>query len=747
MWIPLILAATSLVRMSQDQPVDTENYTTYVNPFIGTGGHGHTFPGAALPFGMVQLSPDTGTEGWDWSSGYHASDSSIIGFSHTHLTGTGRSEGFDVLIMPTVGDLKLESGTKEDPDAGYRSRFKHSSEEASPGFYSVYLDDYHIKVSLTATRRTGMHKYEFPETDKAHIIVDLFHSYETDSISAAEVRIANDSLLVGSRRSKGWAVPGEQFFVDHKLYFAARFSRPFKSYGIMADGETMENERQGSGKDVKAYVNYETQSGEPLYVKVGVSAVDENGALKNLDEEIKGWDFEAVRANAKNEWNKILSTIQLNAFDPEDKEIFYTALYHTCLAPYLYSDVDHKYMGFDRQVHQADGFENYTGFSLWDTFRAAHPLFTIIQKDRIPDMINSMLAQYDQYGLLPVWPLYNSETNCMIGYHSAPVIVDAYLKGIRGFDTLKAYEAMKTSAMQDDFGINFLKRYNYIPADLENKSVSKTLEYAFDDWCIAQYAKALGYSDDYNYFMKRAEAYRNVYDPESGFMRGRNADGSFREEFDPTFSSYGYSDFIEGNAWQYSWFAPHDVEGLIELMGGSRMFEQKLDALFSVETSSHESKPMDITGLIGEYAHGNEPSHHVAYLYSFIDRPDKTAEKVRQIMSTLYTNQRDGLCGNEDMGQMSAWHIFSALGFYPVNPSSGRYILGSPVATNASVKLGNGKTFEIKAVNNNAENIYVQSVKLNGKKYTKKYILHQDIMNGCVLEFTMGDQPTRQTVD
>lgn len=736
-WISFLLTAMGCAP----SPDDHEDYTSYVNPFIGTDAHGHTFPGAALPFGMVQLSPDTGTEGWDWCSGYHSSDNSIIGFSHTHLSGTGRSEGFDILFMPTVGELKLEPGTKEDPDAGYRSRFSRDSEEASPGFYAVHLDDYDIRASLTATRRVGMHKYEFPETDQVHLIIDLFHSYETDTISAGNVYIVNDSLIIGSRKSKGWAVAGEEFFVDHTVYFAARFSRPFKSYGVMVDGVAMENERAGTGENVKAYVNYNTKANDPLYIKVGISAVDEDGALRNLDEEVKGWDFETVRANAKNEWNKTLSKIAVETFEPEDKEIFYTALYHACLAPYLYSDVDNRYRGYDRQVHQTGGFENYTGFSLWDTFRAAHPLFTIIQKDRIPDMINSMLAQYDQYNLLPVWPLYNSETNCMIGYHAVPVIVDAYQKGIRGFDTLKAYEAMKASAMQDDFGIKYLKQYNYIPADLENKSVSKTLEYAFDDWCLAQYARALGNDADYNYFMKRAGAYKNVYEPESGFMRGRNADGSFREEFDPTFSSYGYSDFIEGNAWQYSWFAPHDVDGLVELMGGGDKFEQKLDALFSVETSSHESKPLDITGLIGEYAHGNEPSHHVAYLYAYVDRPDKTAEKVRQIMSELYTNQRDGLCGNEDMGQMSAWYLFSALGFYPVNPADGRYILGSPAVAEASIKLDNGKTFEVIALNNSAENIYVQSVKLNGKDYSEKHIEHQDIMNGGILEFVMGPRP------
>lgn len=723
---------------------ETENYSSFVNPFIGTAGHGHTFPGATMPFGMVQLSPDTGTEGWDWCSGYHASDSSIIGFSHTHLSGTGRSEALDILVMPTVGALKTEAGTKENPDSGYRSRFTHANEKASPGFYSVRLDDYDVQVSLTASKRAGLHQYIFPKTEQAHIILDLFHSYKTDIISGGEVTIVNDSLIIGSRKSRGWGEPGEEYFVDHEVFFAARFSKPFRHAGIVVDGEMMDNVKTGKGKSVKAYVDYATNKDEPIYVKVAISAVDADNALKNLDEEIKGWDFEAVHQNAVKEWNKVLSAITVEAPTPAKKEIFYTAMYHACIAPYLYNDVDGRYRGFDGKVHEAKGFENYTGLSLWDTFRAANPLYTLIQPARVPDMINSMLAQYDQYKLLPVWPLYNSETNCMIGYHAVPVIVDAWQKGIKGFDEEKAYEAMKTSAMQDKFGIKFLKEYNYIPTDLENKSVSKTLEYAFDDWCIAQYAKALGKTGDYDYFMKRSQAYKNVYEPKSGFMRGKKADGTFNKEFDPTFSSYGNSDFIEGNSWQYSWFVPHDVPGLINLMGGKEAFLKKLDALFAVETSSHESKPVDITGLIGEYAHGNEPSHHVAYLYTLAGKPEKTAEKVKYIMQNLYTDQRDGLCGNEDMGQMSAWYVFSAMGFYPVNPASGNYVIGTPLLQKATIHLENGKSFTITAKDLSDSNMYIQSASLNGKEYDKLFLQHKDILAGGGLTLQMGSQPSKK---
>ncbi len=714
---------------------------SYVDPFIGTGAHGHTFPGAALPFGMVQLSPDTGVEGWDWCSGYHYSDSSIMGFSHTHLSGTGRGDLLDILAMPTTGPLQTVPGTKEDPDGGYRSRFSHEREKASPGYYSVYLDDYQVLAELTATKRTGVHRYTFPAAENARILVDLFHGRKGDSVITTQVNIVNDTLITGYRKSRGWGEPGEKYWAEQELYFAAAFSKPSQSSGTVLDNQVSEGNTSQEGRKVKAYVNYNTRDGEEILLKVAISAVDVEGAINNL-KEVPHWDFDRVRLEAERLWEEHLQSI-IVAGDPVKKEIFYTALYHAQLAPYLFSDVDGRYRGSDKTIRQAEGFENYTVFSLWDTFRASHPLFTLIDPGRVNDFIRAMLAQYEEYGLLPVWSLHGSETNCMIGYHSVPVIVDAWFKGIRDFDVEKAYQAMKTSAMQDDFGIKYLKEYNYIPTDLENKSVSKTLEYAFDDWCIAQLAQALGKTEDYEYFMERSKAYVNVFDPATGFMRGKTSEGQWQPGFDPTFASYGKSDFIEGNSWQYSWFVPHDIPGLIDLAGGKKAFTQKLDELFEEADHVTEGAPVDITGLVGQYAHGNEPSHHVAYLYNYGDEPWKTQQRVHQVMTELYDNTPEGLPGNEDCGQMSAWYVFSALGFYPVNPASGRYDIGTPLFNDAVIRLEGDKSFKISAKNLSAPNLYVQSIHLNGEEYEKNYITHEDIVKGGELVFTMGNMPRR----
>ena len=525
------------------------------------------------------------------------------------------------------------------------------------------------------------------------------------------------------------------------MFFAARLSQPVQKTVLWADAEQHENMNEIAGTHAKAALTIPVNEQNQLLVKVGISAVDIDGALKNVDAEIPHWDFEAVRADAEKEWDGILDKVRVTTNDRALKETFYTVMYHACIAPFTYMDVDNRYRGFDYRVHTAESFTNLSGLSLWDTFRAANPLYTILSPERVTDLIHSALAQYDEYGLLPVWPLCNSETNCMIGYHAAPVIVDAYFKGIRDFDVEKAYEAMKTSAMQDDFGIKFLKEYGYIPTDLENKAVSKTLEYAFDDWCIAQMSKDLGKQEDYDYFMKRSQAYREVFEPESGFMRGRHSQGYFVEPFDPTYASYGQSDFIEGNAWQYMWFVPHDVPGLIELLGGNEPFVEKLDQLFGAETSSSEGKPIDITGLIGEYAHGNEPSHHTAYLYSYAGQPWKSQERLHEILTTLYTNQPDGLCGNEDMGQMSAWYIFSAIGFYPVNPADGRYIFGTPLFDNVDIHMPNGNIFTVTTSGLSNENIYIQSITLNGADYDKAFIEHDVMLNGGTLEFVMGSKP------
>lgn len=717
---------------------DADSLLKYVNPFIGTDGHGHTFPGAAYPFGMVQLSPDTGLEGWDWCSGYHYSDNSIIGFSHTHLSGTGRSDLMDVMLMPTVGAIQLTPGSKEKPDEGYRSRFSHDEETASPGYYKVRLKDYDVMAELTVSPRCGFHRYTFPESKEAHIILDLSHHFATDSVLYTSLNVVDSCTITGERKTKGWGEPGEKHWSEQQLFFAVKVSKPFE-LSVAIDNKFV-RQKEVSGKNVKAILNFETSGNEMILVKVGISAVSAENALQNLSEEIPHWDFNETLSQTQSAWEGELSKINVEA-SGKDKTIFYTALYHSLLAPYLYTDVNKEYLGFDKKAHQADGFNNYTVLSLWDTFRAENPLLTLIAPDKANDLVQSMLAQYDQYGLLPVWPLWSSETNCMIGYHAVPVIVDAYFKGIRNYDVEKAYQAMKTSAMQDNFGVKELKQYGYIPYDVYNKSVATALEYCYDDWCIAQLAKELGKTEDYEYFMNRASGYKTYFDKENKLMNGFSSKGQFRRPFDPFFSSYGECDWVEGNSWQYSFFVPHDVQGLINLYGSKEEFAKALDTLFSMPTDmSGHDVPIDITGLIGQYAHGNEPSHHVAYLYNYVGQPHKGQQRLHEIMTTLYTDQPDGLCGNEDCGQMSAWYVFSAMGFYPVNPAEGIYVLGKPMVEKAEIKTGN-KIFTMKTTGLNDRNIYVQSVKLNGKAYHKLFITHKDIVDGGTLEFTMGPVP------
>ncbi len=738
----ILLVAVLFVgcNSSKDKKAFKDDILNYVNPFIGTAGHGHTFPGATSPFGMVQLSPDTGLEGWDWCSGYHYSDNSIIGFSHTHLSGTGRSDLMDVMLMPFVGDVKLQAGTKENPDWGYRSRFSHDEEWASPGYYKVNLKDYDIMAELTVSPRCGIHRYTFPENINSHIILDLSHHFSTDSVIYTSLEVINNNTITGQRKTKGWGEPGEKYWSNQQLFFAMQVSKPFQSANVVTDDMIIEDKR-AEGKNIKAILNFETKQNEKVLIKVGISAVSIENALKNLSNEIPDWNFDEVLAKTQAEWKSKLSTIAVSAPE-ETKNIFYTAFYHSLLAPCLYNDVNGEYLGSDKKVHTTQDFSNYTVMSLWDTFRAQNPLLTLITPDKTNDIINSMLAQYDEYGLLPVWSLWSSETNCMIGYHSIPVIVDAYFKGIRGYNVEKAYEAMKASAMQDEFGVKELKQYGYIPYDKYNKSVSTSLEYCYDDWCIAQIAKDLKRNDDYEYFMKRAATYKTYFDKEYKLMNGFSSKGKFRRPFDPFYSSYGECDWVEGNSWQYSFFVPHDVEGLIALHGDKNTFAEALDKLFSVPTDmSGHDVPIDITGLIGQYAHGNEPSHHVAYLYNYTGQPHKTQEKVHEIMTTLYTTQPDGLCGNEDCGQMSAWYVYSAMGFYPVNPAGGVYVFGKPMLDKADLKIG-ANTFTIEAHNLSKENIYIQSIKLNGEKYNKLYIKHQDIVKGGKLEFEMGAQPS-----
>lgn len=734
-----------LAACSSEKAVNVEDggILNYVDPFIGTDGHGHTFPGATVPFGMVQLSPDTHLEGWDWCSGYHYTDRSIIGFSHTHLSGTGRSDLMDVLLMPTVGEVKLVPGSRENPDEGYRSRFSHQEESASPGYYKVKLLDYDIMAELTVTPRCGFHKYTYPQATDAHILLDLFHHYSTDSLKETSLQIVDNQTLSGKRFTKGWGEPGEKYWSHQQLFFVARFSRPFKSCSLVVDDQLASpGLRQVNGKNLKALMNYDTTEREVIYVKVGISAVSEENALLNLETEIPDWDFDGVHKQARKSWEKELSKITVEATDIE-KQKFYTAMYHSLLAPFLFSDVNDEYRGFDKKVHKIEpGSKNYTVMSLWDTFRSANPLFTLLVPETVNDIINSMLRQYDEYGLLPVWPLWGSETNCMIGYHAVPVIVDAYFKGIRGYDVEKAYQAMITSAMQNDFGVKYLKEYGYIPYDKYNKSVATALEYCYDDWCIAQMAKDLEKMDDYAYFMKRAASYSTYFDKEHKLMNGVSSTGKPRCPFDPFYSSYGECDWVEGNSWQYSFFVPHDVQGLINLFGSDKDFVATLDTLFSLHSNvSGEDVPLDISGFIGQYVHGNEPSHQVAYFYNYAGKPWKSQEKLHEIMTTLYTTEPDGLCGNEDCGQMSAWYVFSALGFYPVNPADGLYVFGKPMIDRATLHIGS-KPFDIHVANLSPENIYIQSVKLNGQEYNKLYIRHQDILDGGSLEFVMGPCPS-----
>jgi predicted alpha-1,2-mannosidase len=712
----------------------TKDYTKLVDPFIGTGGHGHTFPGATTPFGMVQLSPDTGIEGWDWCSGYHESDESIMGFSHTHLSGTGGADYGDILLIPTVGDIKLKPGSKENPDEGYRSRFSHDDEHAQAGYYSVMLKDYDVKVELTATPRTGMHKYTFPKSSESHIIIDLQHGI-SDNVRESNLKIVSTTKVEGLRRSQGWA--NDQF-----VYFVAEFSKPFKTYAIAKDDKFLDGVKDAEGKNIKSVFNFETEKGEVIMVKVAISSVSTSNAWDNLKEENKGsFDFDKTRLKAKKLWNEELSKIEVEGGTKEEQVTFYTSLYHTKIHPNLFQDSNGEYRGMDMKIHTATDHVNYTLFSLWDTFRALHPLYSITDQEYNNNFIKSMLVKYQQSGKLPVWELWSNETNTMIGYHSIPVIADAILKGYGNFDKELAFKAMKESAMSDSQGLKYYKHMGYIPRELEANSVSKTVEYAFDDWCIAQVAKKLKKEKDYEYFSLRALNYRNVFDTTVKFVRGRNENGVWNPDFDPmTISLFGSGDFTEGNSWHYSFFAPHDINGMINLYGGKKGFTAKLDEMFEQEAVNDNEHAHDVTGLKGQYAQGNEPSHHVIYTYNFAGEAFKTQKLVREIMDEMYTDKPDGYSGNEDTGQMSAWYVFSSMGFYPMNPVGGQYVIGSPIFDKVTIHLANGKDFVIKANNNKSKNYYIQSAKLDGKEYNKSYFTHEMLMIGGTLEFEMGEK-------
>ncbi|HEY8559367.1 MAG TPA: GH92 family glycosyl hydrolase [Pyrinomonadaceae bacterium] len=750
----------------------SKDYTRHVDPFVGTGGHGHTFPGATAPFGAVQLSPDTRVDNWDGSSGYHYSDDLIYGFSHTHLSGTGIPDYCDVLFAPYVSENDYLEGNSADTKNGYASRFSHAEESAAPGYYAVKLKDENIYAEMTTTARAGFHRYTFPQaTENAKLTLDLKWR---DKVLYSEIEIVGDRAIAGVRASESWAK-------KQIVYFYAEFSKPFAEAKIAAD-DKFTNGRKASGKNLKSVVRFDVAANEKILVKVGISAVSPQGAEKNLKTEIPGWDFEKTRADAKFAWNRELSQIEVAGGTREQLTNFYTALYHTKIQPNVFSDVDGNYVGLDKEVHDikdhsvssggrilngrliidtgggyksfpladAQISENYTVFSLWDTFRAAHPLYTITDQKRTADFINTFIRQYKQGGRLPVWELAGNETDTMIGYHAVSVIADAMAKGIKGFDYQTAYEAAKHSAELNHFGLEAYKRRGYISMEDEHESVSKTLEYAYNDFCIAQMARQLAirsfgglpspYFSDYDKYIRRAQYYKNLYDRESGFMRPKQ-NGNWIAPFQPNEVTFH---FTEGNSWVYSFFVPHDVSGLMELHGGRANFIKKLDELFATEQKLAGRFQPDITGLIGQYAHGNEPSHHIAYLYDYAGEPWKTQKLVRRILDEFYKPAPDGLIGNEDCGQMSAWYILSALGFYQVNPSQPVYAFGAPLFGEAKIRLENGKTFTIRAANVSNKNIYIQSVKLNGKAHKKSFFTHEDLMSGGTLEFTMTDKPHEQ---
>jgi len=703
-------------------------------PLVGTDAHGHAYPGATVPFGMVQLSPDTPLQGWDGCSGYHYSDSAIVGFSHTHLSGTGCGCLGDVMLMPTVGKVYLDAGS---PGQGYSSTFSHAQEHATPGYYSVFLKDPKVTVELTATARCGFHKYTFPESDQAHVVLDLVHNIGNDTIEGS-VKVENNNTISGYRISNGWG--GRRV-----IYFVMQFSKPFDSFGIERNGHQLAADAHESvGRDIKAYVTYKTAANEAILVKVGISGTGIEGARKNLAAEIPEWNFDGVRAAAVKQWQNVFNAVQIETFDPHLRTTFYANLYLSCLAPVLFNDVDGTYRGYDHQNHAGTNFQNYTTFSIWDIYRAEWPLLTLLHPNRINDMVQSMLVQYrelDQH-TTPIWPLWGNETWCMIGYHSVDMIADAYLDGFRGFDAEAAYQAMRDTAMQDRNGLKTYKELGYVASRPGDQATSKTLEYTFDDWCIARMAQALGHEEDAKLFYKRSANYRNLFDTKTQFFRGRLADGDWRTPF--VDNGMVGDEYTEADAWQYAFDVQQNVPDMIALFGGDQGFIQKMDTMFTTNSTILTGIP-DISGRIGQYSQGDEQSHHVAYLYDYAGAPYKTQHWVRQAMATMYNDTPAGQCGNVDCGQMAAWYVFSALGFYPVNPDSGIYAIGSPVVSKAVVHLDSnkyhGRTFTVIAKNNSAGNVYIQSAKLNGKPLMKPWLTSEQITSGGTLRLVMGPKP------
>lgn len=717
--------------------VKKDNVTKFVDPFIGTGGHGHTYPGATVPFGMLQVSPDNGISKWDWCSGYHYSDSILIGFSHLHLSGTGIGDLADVRLMPVNKTINLTKKIITRNDIPYKSTFSHQQEIAKAGYYSVRLKDYNIKAEVTSDIRTAFHQYTYAKGDPQSVIIDLGFSFNWDKPLNTQIKIKDKFTVTGYRHTTGWAK-------NQKVYFAVKFSKSIKGYNLVNDTTVVKGSVANAQKTT-AQLFFNDLNEDKLQVKVALSSVSVKNALENMESTSTKFNFNEIQEKAFTKWNETLSKIKIKTPVDSLKTIFYTALYHTQIAPVTFNDANGEFRMENDSIKKTN-HTMYSTLSLWDTFRAEHPLLTIMQPNKVADMINSMLVYYERKKILPVWNLYGNETNTMTGYHSIPVIVEAYFKGIKGFDVNKAYTAVKNTMMQNERGLQYYKKYGYIPYNLLDESVTITLEYAYNDWCVAQLAKALGKNKDYNFFMNRSKAYQYLFDRNTGFMRGKFEDGKqWNTPFDPKHSNHRkQTDYTEGNAWQHSWFVLHNVEDLIKMHGGNDKFTRKLEELFTESSEiTGNNISVDISGLIGQYAHGNEPSHHIAYMFNFAKQPWKTQYWVRQILNTQYNTTPNGLSGNEDCGQMSAWYVFSAIGIYPYNPASGTYQIGSPIFNEVKIKVTNNKFFTIKASNVSDKNIYIQSATLNGKEFNKTLLKHEEILKGGTLHFVMGEVPNK----
>lgn len=748
----LAIAGAVITACGSGKTVTDGDYASFVNPFIGTGGHGHTFPGAIVPHGMVQPGPDTRIDGWDACSGYYYADTTINGFSQNHLSGTGCCDLGDVLIMPTVGTKEWNTVGVTGDVLPYASKFDHANEIAEPGYYSVMLDRYNVKAEITATERAAVYRFTFPESDQSGFIIDMDYSLNHQRNGKMEINAISDTEISGTKTTYGWAP-------DQTINFYAKFSKPFTFEKVNEKVDTVINGQPWSGEICKALLTFSTTKDEEVTVEVGLSSVDVDGAKNNVSASLSGKDFDAIRDEARGKWNNFLSKVEIETANDSARNIFYTALYHTGVSPYLFSDADGRYLGADGNVHQGDVAKPvYTIFSLWDTFRAFHPLKTITDPKLNGEFVNSIMLIADEGGILPKWALNANYTGCMIGYHAVPVIVDAYMKGDRSFDAQKALEQCVRTATFDENALNTIhghpavignelmplsKKYKnelgYIPSDKENESVAKGLEYAYNDWCIARLAEALGNDSIKELFDQRALNYKNYYEPVSGFMRGKLSDGSWREPFNPRGSNHRSDDYCEGTAWQWLWFVPHDVAGLVRLMGGEQAFETKLDSLFVADSKIEgEEVSSDISGLIGQYAHGNEPSHHILHLYNYIGKPEKTQNLVDKVLKEQYFNGPNGLSGNEDCGQMSAWYVLNAMGFYQIAPGNPVYSIGRPLFDKVTINLPEGKTFTIVANGNSGDAKYVKSMKLNGKTLDKPFFSHADLMAGGTLELDMS---------